>query len=56
MKKFVYVDKDNVLVDFKIGINQLDKQTYVKYKNDLDNVPNIFSLMKLMSNAIEDVK
>ncbi len=56
MKKIVYIDMDNVLVDFQSGTNQLDKETYEKFKDDLDEVPNIFSLMKPMPNAIEAVK
>ena len=56
MKKILYIDMDNVLVDFKSGIEQLDSQIKEKYKGRLDEVPGIFSLMKPMQNAIEAYK
>jgi len=56
IKKILYVDMDNVLVDFKSGIEQLDKKTQEKYKGRLDEVPGIFSLMKPMENAINAYK
>ncbi len=56
MKKILYIDMDNVLVDFKSGIEQLDSQIKEKYKGRLDEVPGIFSLMKPMENAIEAYK
>jgi FMN phosphatase YigB (HAD superfamily) len=46
MKKIVYIDMDNVLVDFKTGIDKLDQNTIDKYQGKLDEVPGIFSLMK----------
>jgi 5'(3')-deoxyribonucleotidase len=55
-KKILYVDMDNVLVDFKSGIDQLDEATKKEYGDDLDDVPGIFSLMKPMTGAIEAVK
>lgn len=45
MKKKIYVDMDNVLVDFKTGIEKLDKNVIDEYEGRLDEVPNIFSLM-----------
>ena len=32
MKKILYVDMDNVLVNFKSGIDKLDKETYETYR------------------------
>jgi 5'-nucleotidase len=32
MKKIIYVDMDNVLVDFKTGIDKLDKNTINEYE------------------------
>lgn len=55
MKKTVYIDMDNVLVDFPSGIEQLDEETKIKYKGNLDEVPAIFSLMKPLEGAIEAV-
>jgi 5'-nucleotidase len=53
MKKVVYVDMDNVLVDFKSGIDQLNEEVLLKYDGRLDEVPDIFGLMQPMENAIE---
>ncbi len=44
---------DNVLVDFESGIKQLDEKTLTDYEGRLDDVPNIFSLMKPMEEAID---
>ncbi len=51
--KIVYVDMDNVLVDFPSGINRLTPEIKARYENDLDEVPVIFSLMDPMPDAIE---
>ena len=51
--KILYIDMDNVLVDFVSGINQLSPELQKQYEGDLDEVPNIFSLMKPMEGAIE---
>jgi len=52
-KKILYVDLDNVLVDFKTGIDQLSEKVRKTYTDRLDEVPNIFSKMLPMKNAIE---
>lgn len=52
-KKIVYVDMDNVLVDFKSGIDRIDSYTIASYEDRLDEVPGIFSLMAPMEDAIE---
>jgi 5'-nucleotidase len=53
MKKIVYVDMDNVLVDFSSAFPLLDQETLTAFDGRLDEVPNIFSLMKPMPDAIE---
>ncbi len=53
MKKIVYVDMDNVLVNFQSGIDQLNEDLLVEYEGRLDEVPDIFGLMQPMENAIE---
>ena len=53
--KIIYIDMDGVLVDFKSGIDKLDENTKIKYKDDLDEVPGIFSLMDPFPNAIESI-
>jgi 5'-nucleotidase len=55
MKKIIYLDMDNVLVDFKSGINKLDENIQIEYNDRLDDVPGIFSLMDPMPEAIESV-
>ena len=47
-KKILYIDMDNVLVDFQSGIDQLDEETKKKYDGNLDEVPGIFSLMFIL--------
>ena len=53
MKKIVYVDMDNVLVDFPSAIAQLSDQIKSEYEDRLDEVPDIFSMMKPLSGAVE---
>ena len=53
MKKIIYIDMDNVLVDFKTGISKLSKNTIEKFEGHLDDVPGIFNLMEPMKGAIE---
>lgn len=52
-KKILYIDLDNVLVDFPSGIEQLDIETRTTFEDRLDEVPGIFSLMKPMPYAVE---
>ncbi|MFT7565332.1 MAG: 5'-nucleotidase, partial [Candidatus Paceibacteria bacterium] len=46
MKKILYIDMDNVLVDFQTGIDSISLDLQTKFKGDLDDVPGIFSLME----------
>lgn len=55
MKKIVYIDMDNVLVDFPSGIAKLDETTRKEYEGRYDDVKGIFGLMDPMPNAIEAV-
>lgn len=56
MREIMYIDMDNVIVDFQSGIDQLDDETLEAYKDNYDEVPGIFSLMKPMPRAIEAVE
>lgn len=56
MKKIVYIDMDNVLVDFKSGLQRVPPYILEKYKNDPDEIPGLFSGMEPMPGAIEAVK
>ncbi len=53
MQKILYIDLDNVLVDFESGIKRLPPETVKEYSGHLDDVPGIFSLMDPMPGAIE---
>ena len=46
---------DNVLVDFPSGISRVEKELAERYKDDLDEVPGIFSLMDPYPGAIDSV-
>lgn len=46
---------DNVLVDFKTGVNRLSEEIKKRYEGCLDDVPGIFSLMDPIQGAVESV-
>ena len=50
--KTLYIDMDNVLVDFPTGINRLPEDVQDEFEGRLDEVPGIFSLMDPMPGAI----
>ncbi len=52
MSKILYVDMDNVLVDFPSAFPYLSPETLQKYKDRLDEVPGIFALMEPLPQAI----
>lgn len=47
---------DNVLVDFQSGIDSISDEERKTYKDDVDNVPGIFSKMQPLDGAIEGYK
>ena len=53
MKKTLYIDMDNVLVDFASGIALTPIEVQKEYEDRLDEVPYIFSKMKPVDGAIE---
>ena len=61
-RKIVYVDMDNVLVDFQSGLDRVPEEIKAKYADDdtgkphYDDIPGIFSLMDPMPGAIEAVQ
>lgn len=54
-KKKLFFDMDGVLVDFQSGIDKLSEDVKQEYKDNLDEIPGIFSLMDPMPGAIEAV-
>jgi len=52
MAKILYIDMDNVLVDFKSAFPHLSSEILTEYDGRLDEVPGIFSLMQPMKGAI----
>ena len=51
-KKILYIDMDNVLVDFPSGIAALSEQDRATYEDRLDEVPGIFSKMLPKEGAV----
>ena len=56
MKKILYIDMDNVIVDFASAVNRISPEIQTEYEGRLDDVPGIFALMDPMPGAIESVK
>jgi 5'(3')-deoxyribonucleotidase len=52
-KKILYVDMDNVLVDFRAGIKKLPPYHFEEYIDNYDEAPGIFALMPPVDKAIE---
>ncbi|WP_417558229.1 5' nucleotidase, NT5C type [Mesoflavibacter zeaxanthinifaciens] len=52
-KKIIYIDMDNVLVDFPSAFEHFDSDILKEYKNKEDEIPTIFGKMKPLPNAIE---
>ena len=62
MKKRLFFDMDNVLVDFQSGLDRIDEETKKEYrakgpeeKDRLDEIPGLFGKMAPMPGAIEAV-
>lgn len=55
-KKIIYIDMDNVVVDFQSGIDLLSEQLKVEYQGRYDEVPHIFSLMKPIDGALDAIE
>ena len=53
MKKILYLDMDNVLVDFPSAFARVPAETLSKYKNNEDEIPGIFALMEPMPGAVD---
>jgi len=51
--KILYIDMDNVLVDFKSALVIQPEETLEKYSGLEDEIPNLFAQMQPMKDAIE---
>jgi len=52
LKKILYIDMDNVLVDFPSAFPKLSKEILEQYAENKDDIEGIFSLMEPMSGAV----
>lgn len=52
-KKILYIDMDNVLVDFKSALQIQSKEILEQYKGREDEIPNIFGQMAPMKDAVD---
>lgn len=55
-KKIVYIDMDNVLVNFQSGLDKSHPDVLRKNKKHLDEIPGLFSLMDPMPEALESIE
>jgi len=53
LKKILYIDMDNVLVDFKSGLERIPPDVCEEFADHPDDIPGIFALMGPMPGAIE---
>ena len=53
MKKILYIDMDNVLVDFSSAVSRLPIKVLKEYEGRYDEVPSIFALMQPIPGAVE---
>ena len=53
IKKILYFDMDNVLVDFPSAFSKVDPKLLDEFKGRLDEIPGIFSLMEPLEGALQ---
>ena len=53
LRKTLYIDLDNTLVDFRKRMEALDPLVLAKYENRMDEAPGIFALMPAMPGALD---
>ena len=53
MKQILYIDMDNVLVDFPSAFPKLSPELLKKYPDNKDDIPGIFSLMEPLEGALD---
>ena len=52
-KKILYLDMDNVLVDFPSGLALMPEETQREYEGRADEIPGVFALMDPMPGAVK---
>ena len=50
--KRVFIDMDNVLVDFQSGLDQMSDEIKAEYAGRLDEIPGLFAKMKPMEGPL----
>lgn len=55
-KKILYIDLDNVVVDFMSGVMAIDGEIVKNYEGRFDEIPNVFSKMLPMDGAVEAIE
>ncbi|MGV9860072.1 5' nucleotidase, NT5C type [Gordonia sp. NPDC003425] len=53
LKKILYIDMDNTLVDFQSGIDALSAKDLETYLEHYDDAPGIFALMRPLDGAVD---
>jgi len=52
-QKILYIDMDNVLVDFKSALDIQSKEILEEYSGRTDEIPGLFAQMQPMKDAVE---
>jgi 5'(3')-deoxyribonucleotidase len=55
-KQILYIDMDNVLVDFQSALDLQSADILLKYKDNEDEIPHLFSQMLPKKDAVESFK
>ena len=55
-KEILYVDMDNVIVNFRSAFDKVSEEDKINFKNDMDEIPGIFAKMDPVPGAIEAYK
>lgn len=56
MKKIIYIDMDNVVVDFASALDKIDSKTKEIFADRYKEIPGIFSIMDPMPDAIQSIE
>ena len=55
-KPIVFIDMDNVIVDFQSGVDRLENQVKQEFEGHIEDTPGLFALMDPISGAIEAIQ